>query len=340
MSVENIQELIRSSEYSFLWKKPLGDSLILLGYGGSHAYGLNTATSDIDIRGVALNSREEILVGQSFDQVVNTATDTTIYAFNRIVQLLCDCNPNVIELLGLRPEDYLFYNKYGKQLLQNKKLFLSQKAAHSFGGYANAQLHRLNNKASRNVPQSELEEHIMKRVQFAYADAQRSVTTLGQNTISFYVDRSDKDDYDTEIFCDITMRHYPLRDFNGIMNNCCEVVKAYNKIGHRNKHAIEHGKIAKHQCHLVRLYKMGLDILEKEEINTYRTDDHDLLMSIRNGDYLDEFDQPTGDFMDLVRDLEKQFAYAKQNTSLPRHPDMGAINDFVKAINYAVVTGR
>ena len=40
--------------------------------------------------------------------------------------------------------------------------------------------------------------------------------------------------------------------------------------------------------HLVRLYLMCLDILEKEEITTYRANDLDLLMSIRGGKYQKE----------------------------------------------------
>ena len=39
----------------------IGNNIILLGLGGSYAYGTNLATSDIDIRGIALNSAEDIL---------------------------------------------------------------------------------------------------------------------------------------------------------------------------------------------------------------------------------------------------------------------------------------
>ena len=44
----------------------------------------------------------------------------------------------------------------------------------------------------------------------------------------------------------------------------------------------EKGKLGKHMMHLVRLYLMCLDILEKEEINTYRENDIPFLMNIRN----------------------------------------------------------
>ncbi len=47
----NIKTLINSSEYDFLrTEKHLGEKLILLGLGGSRAYGTNIKNSDVDLR--------------------------------------------------------------------------------------------------------------------------------------------------------------------------------------------------------------------------------------------------------------------------------------------------
>ena len=138
MTIENIKELIRSSKYDFLrLDRHLGHNIILLALGGSYAYGTNNENSDVDIRGCALNSKYELLtVNNKFDQFINEESDTTIYSFNKLIQMLTNCNPNTIELLGLRPEHYLFISEIGKELLSNRKLFLSKKCIHSFGGYA------------------------------------------------------------------------------------------------------------------------------------------------------------------------------------------------------------
>ena len=48
-------------------------------------------------------------------------------------------------MLGSKPEHYIKLTDAGKFLLDNKKLFLSKLAIHTFGGYANAQLRRLEN---------------------------------------------------------------------------------------------------------------------------------------------------------------------------------------------------
>ena len=152
MTVEEIREKLKTSEYDFLRNnKHLGSNIILLGLGGSYSYGMNIeGKSDIDIRGVTLNSKEEILLLQNFGQIVDENTDTTIYSFNKMVNLLCKANPNVMEQLGLNPEHYLYIHPIGQVLLNNSKLFLSKRAVYSFAGYAKEQLKKLDNKSSRS----------------------------------------------------------------------------------------------------------------------------------------------------------------------------------------------
>ena len=167
MILEQIKEKLKSPEYDFLrTDEHLGNNIILLGLGGSHAYGTNTETSDLDIRWCALNTKEQILTSQNFDQVVNEATDTTIYSFNKLVSLLLNVNPNTCELLGLKPEHYFHISPIGQELLNNAGLFLSKKAVFSFGGYANQQLYRLRQKEKHRKAQSDLEKHILKTIQF------------------------------------------------------------------------------------------------------------------------------------------------------------------------------
>lgn len=124
MNIDEIKRALQGIEYDFLRvDKNLGRNIILLTLGGSHAYGMDKEGSDLDVRGVALNQKEEILLGTDFEQVVNTDTDTTIYSFNKIIELLSKCNPNTIEELGCLPEHYLFVSDIGEKLLENRKIF-------------------------------------------------------------------------------------------------------------------------------------------------------------------------------------------------------------------------
>lgn len=341
LNINEIKSKLNDKEYDFLRNDTrLGNNIVLLGLGGSYAYGTNNENSDIDIRGIATNTIKEILTGRDFENVTDSTTDTVVYSFSKIIKLLCGCNPNVIEMLGLKPEHYLYCSSIGKEILDNKKMFLSQTAAHSFGGYANAQLRRLESKSARLISQSEQEQHILKSIEHASVDYKRKYCSMPEDGISIYVDNSDRTEYDSEIFLDINLKHYPLRDYCGMLSEMQNIVKDYSRIGARNAKAIARDKLGKHMCHLVRLYLMCFDILEQGEIVTYREKEHDLLMSIRNGEYLDENKQPIAEFFEMVDMYEKRLEYAKENTDLPKSVDMNKVADFVISVNERIVKGE
>ena len=342
MTIQEIRDkVLFSKEYNFLkTNEHLGNNIILIGLGGSYAYGTNTENSDLDVRGCALNTKEEILTNKNFEQFVNEETDTTIYSFNKIVSLLSNSNPNTIEIMGLKPEHYLYIHPIGKELLNNAHLFLSKRAVHSFGGYANQQLRRMELLCNRNVSQSQKEQFILNTINNAMYDIKLAYQDFTDEEIKLYIDKAVQEGYDTEIFMDVNLKHYPLRDYCSVWNEMKSIVSSYNKIGKRNEKAITHNKLGKHMMHLIRLYMMCLDILEKEQIITYREAEHGLLMDIRNGKYLDSNDQPIPEFYEMVDDYEKKLDYAKLNTSLPDSPDYKKINEFVMSVNEKVVKGE
>lgn len=338
MKLEEIKRKVAGEEYDFLRNNEhLGENIILLGLGGSHAYGTETETSDLDIRGCALNSKSEILCGENFEQVTDIPTDTTVYFFTKLIQLLTDCNPNTIEILGLKPEHYLYLSDIGRELLANRKMFLSRKAISTFSGYATAQFRRLDNKSARLADQSIQEHHILNSINSASESFREMYFQYPEDAIKLYIDKAVGSELDTEIFMDISLRHYPLRDYKDMWNRMSDIVRDYAKVGKRNQNAISHNKLGKHMMHLIRLYIMCIDILEKDEIITYRCQEHDLLMSIRNGAYLDENRQPTDDFFALVEDYKKRLEYAAENTDLPEKPDHTAIREFTMYVNESVV---
>ena len=340
MTIEQIKSKLRSTEYDFLRTDKRLENTILLTLGGSHAYGMSTPTSDLDIRGIALNSRSDILLGTDFEQVDNATTDTTIYSFNKMIELLSKSNPNTIEQLGCLPEHYLRLSGVGKELLDNRKMFLSKVCIHSFAGYATAQLRRLENKSARLVGQAQNEQYILNTIKNAQYDFKTRYYPHSDNNIKLYIDDAVQEDYEAEIFMDINLQHYPLRDWAGMWNEMKSIVSSYNKFGRRNTKAVQKDKLGKHMAHLLRLYMMCIDILTKEEVITYRSEEHDLLMDIRNGKYLDDNKQPTSDFYDLLNEYEKRFNDAKKNTSLPDKPDYKRINEFKMDVNERIVRGE
>ena len=80
--------------------------------------------------------------------------------------------------------------------------------------------------------------------------------------------------------------------------------------------------------HLVRLYYMLFDILEKGEVITYREKEHDLLMSIRNGEMLESDGiTPKKEFYILLDELDARLEKDKEMTKLPDKPNMKAIDE-------------
>lgn len=340
MKLEKIKDALKGRPYDFLrTDKRLVNNFVLVGLGGSHAYGTETESSDLDIRGCALNSKKEILLNKDFEQVTDAATDTTIYSFNKLISLLTACNPNTIEILGLKQEHYLYLSDIGKQLIENKKMFLSQQAVQTFGGYAYAQLRRLDNKAARLTDVNRQEEHILNTLKIVEEDLQNNLSSYNVGSVNLYLDKSNKSELESEIYMDVSFSHYPLRDFNEIQSKFQNVLRDYARVGKRNQNAIEHNKLAKHSMHLIRLYMMCIDILEREEIITYREKEHDLLMDIRNGVYLDSNRQPTKEFFELVEEYKCRFEYARNNSSLPLKPDINKIEEFKAFVNEEVVKG-
>jgi predicted nucleotidyltransferase len=139
----------------------LEENLILHGLGGSRSYGTDMPTSDTDYRGVAVipqlidndpfTSFEQYLwksedtSGRVSEQagMPEAASEGVVYSTRKFFQLAASCNPNVLEILYLRPEDYTHISPAGQLLIDNRTLFLSQLAAKTFCGYARSQIHRI-----------------------------------------------------------------------------------------------------------------------------------------------------------------------------------------------------
>lgn len=337
--IEQIKNILQKPSYDFLkTNEHLKNKIMFLTLAGSYAYGTNIQTSDIDIRGCALNSKTDLIGMSHFEQVIDTTTDTVIYAFNKLIPLLLNCNPNCIELLGCKKEHYLYISPEGQQLLQNYKLFLSQKAIHSFGGYADAQLRRLQNALARDAyPQAEKEKHILNSLKSAMYSFDQRYQHFENGSIKLYIDTSQKQDLESEIYMDIKLNHYPLRDYKGLWAEMHNIVKDYAKLNGRN-HKKDDAHLNKHAMHLIRLYLMCIDILQKGEINTYRQKEHDLLMRIRNGYYQNNDGTFQKEFFEMVDEYQHKMEQAIKHTILPKKPNYKEVEDFVMSINEKVIT--
>ena len=123
----------------------------LLGYVGSTAHGTlipkddPNSIDDIDILGVCI-AEEQVYFGlKNFEQKEKKYKewDSVVYEIRKFFRLLLKQNPNVLGLLWLEPHNYIHKSEVGQLIIDNRSLFISKQAYHSFSGYAHGQLHRM-----------------------------------------------------------------------------------------------------------------------------------------------------------------------------------------------------
>lgn len=328
--IELINE-IKLSQYNFLKENIyLGDNIILLGLGGSRAYGLETSTSDWDWRGVASNSGKEILLGQDFEQVVDETTDTTIYSLKKIIRLLISNNPNVLEICGNKPEHIVYINEIGQELVDNVDMFLSRKAIGSFKGYALAQLHRMENALCHDsYSEAQKLAHIKNAMERALLSFNGRYESFEGQKLAIKEDKS-------RLLLEGEINECPISEFYGMISELKEIQKNYDKLNNRNSKKDSY-HLSKHIMHIFRLLYMYMDIAKDLKVITYREKEHDFLLSVKNGLFIKEDGSLRKEFYDAYSELEKEVEYVTKHTVLPEHPNYANIESFLMSSNMTTV---
>lgn len=357
---------------------------VFCGVTGSHAYGMATESSDLDVRGIVRTPTEiKLSTTKSFEQhqgdcpllrnrwvypstpdLVRRAlttewNDCTIYDLVKACHLMAQANPNMLELLWL-PEECIIYRTYYTALTDIRDAFLSKKVKYTYSGYAFAQwkkiashrswlLHPPKKKPERadfGLPEtsllsaddrSRIEEAIQATLRswniddFEMGGAQRDV--LRDRMADFWA---------TTLQCDkVTELDDEMRVVAGMQlglsNAVLDVLSAERKYRaalkhwnhyllwkeNRNKDRAEleakFGYDTKHASHLIRLLRMGTEILSGKGVLVKRPDAEELL-EIRRGKY-------TYEQLDEMAKAENQLLEeAAKTTSLSHGPDLDKID--------------
>jgi uncharacterized protein len=127
--------------------------IILEGELGSRSVGTETPESDYDYMRVILAPREHYLGldlwgQQGMKQEVSEGpgglkVEITSYEFRKFLKMCSGFNPNVVPMLFLEHESFRVIGDVGFDLLFQRDMFRSKKAAHSFLGYAHGQMTKL-----------------------------------------------------------------------------------------------------------------------------------------------------------------------------------------------------
>lgn len=106
---------------------------------GSQAYGTSIPTSDIDYKGIYKQKDEDIL-SFKYNEQIEVGKDECYYEIRRFLQLAQSANPTILEMLFMDDKFIVQSSPAFEHLRLKREMFLTKKCAHSFGGYAVAQI--------------------------------------------------------------------------------------------------------------------------------------------------------------------------------------------------------
>ncbi|HVF11196.1 MAG TPA: nucleotidyltransferase domain-containing protein, partial [Abditibacteriaceae bacterium] len=257
---------------------------------GSRVYGLDTVTSDEDFRGVFIGLPDN-LIGLHPVEHCELSGDNMIFELRKFIVLAKDCNPNIIELLYMDESDVLLQNEWWLRVKSRRDLFLSKRAKFTFSGYAMAQLKKIRgHNRWLNDPQPVATPEPAKYLKIKHIDG------LGHREVF------DQVAYETAL--------KQWRQYWEWKNNRNEKRAALEE---------EHGYDTKHAMHLIRLLRMGVEIMRGEGVIVKRPDRDDLL-SIRAGKL------SYAELVAMAEEYDRQLDNLYQTSDLPHAPDSDKIN--------------
>ena len=286
---------------------------------GSHAYGMATPTSDIDVRGVAIAPKSTVAgFAYNFEQYEDKENDIVIYDIRKFFQLATKNNPNIIELLFIDEKHWQYHNTFWSMHIHpHRHLFLNKGCHHRYTGYAHAQLKRI-----KTHKQWLLDPPKEKPLRANYGlPEQKKLTNDERGALNKLIE----DDYD--IGKEIMAYLVQEKQYQAHLNQW----KQYsNWKKHRNPARAEleqkYGYDTKHASHLIRLLKQGIEILQTHDLVIGRQEDAEELLAIRTGLY--SYDE----LMEVAQKLEETSEKWYNKSALRNAPDIKTINQLcVKA---------
>jgi predicted nucleotidyltransferase len=301
--------LLTKGEPSWLWRK-----IIFASIHGSHAYGLNIDSSDVDVTGIC-SVPSEYYYGflNSFDQKQLNKPDGQIYGILKFFKLATDNNPNVMELLWIDPQFWVITTKMHIDLVTNRHLFLSAKCRYTYSGYAMAQLKRIKtHKRWLLQPVT----HKPTRPEFGLPEA-RIISRDQQGALNALAKEEE---------IDIAPNFIEYLQKENAYNRAMQEWEQYNnwkatRNPVRAEMEAKFGYDTKHGMHLVRLMRQCREILETGTLNVFRKDDRDELLAIRDGDW--SYDK----LIEWADTQDKEMDVLYENTLLPKEPRRKEINN-------------
>jgi uncharacterized protein len=145
------------------------DAILFECVAGSRAYGTATSASDEDVRGIfAVPAANYLELSRPPDQVGDERGNTVYYSLRRVIELLAQANPNILELLFMPGDCVLKDTPEMKELVSHRRLFVTKQCAQTHAGYAMSQIKKargqnkwINNPKPETPPKKEEYCHVI-----------------------------------------------------------------------------------------------------------------------------------------------------------------------------------
>jgi len=287
--------------------------LILLSYVGSHSHGTHIPQSekdsidDTDFMGIVIPPPDRLLGlhewegwNWQFEEL-----DVVLYSLPKAVRLLLKGNPNILGLLWMRTEDYVFLDPVGRELIRKRDWFSSREVYNSFIGYAHGQFDRMTTFSAERA----LEYDNLALAIRTFSNGETTATDIIGADASKLAELAMGNSLMIDVFKKFQTLH--RKYFSGYM-------------GEKRKGMVrKFGYDTKNAAHLIRLLRMGTEFMQTGELKVFRSEDAQELIDIKKGNWSLEQVKETA---------EKGFALAhdaKEATTLPDHPNEAAAEEWL-----------
>lgn len=320
---------------------------------GSKAYGLDTAKSDTDIRGVFVLPKNLFYSLEYVPQVSNETNDIVYYELKRFIELLSKNNPNILELLNV-PDNCVLYRDEIMNMIK-PEMVLSKMCEQTFANYAYTQIKKAHGLEKKIL--NPIEKERKSVLDFCYVYAGKEAIELkrffkenkyGEDKIGLAAVSHLRDCYNLyysdmhpysgvvrkEEANDVCLSSIPkgetpvgLLYFNkDAYSVYCKKYKEYwdwveKRNEERYKTTLSYGKNydSKNMMHVFRLLLMAKEIATTGKINVWRKD-REFLLDIKQGKF--EYD----DLVSKAEELKNELGDLYSKAELPDEPVIEEVN--------------
>lgn len=284
----------------------LEPQLVVLALMGSHSHGTYFppedpyAIDDVDLMGFVVPPLEYHLGLPRWEhwRMQYDELDVVLYSVDKAIRLLLKSNPNIVGMLWLREDEYVYRSDVFAPMLAERSIFSSRRSADAFAGYAADQLRRM-----EAFDLERMAEYEALTSQVGAAGPAREVLTADAAKLSHLA-------REWRIDAQVLRRFRALHrtHFGGYM-------------GEKRKAMVRRFQCdVKNAAHLIRLLRMGAEFLRTGGLQVYRTDDAEELKAIKRGEWT--LEQVKAEAETRFADVEA----ARASSPLPAQPDEVAAN--------------